>query len=83
MLSGLFLARPARGHHGVVGASSSSAAAPRGTLPNMLAILTTLLEIALGLRHLHALQLVHADLKPANILLKARWVWRLVRLLVM
>lgn len=37
-------------------------------LPN---ILTTLLEVALALRHLHLLQLVHCDLKPANVLLKS------------
>lgn len=58
MLAGVFVARPLR-------------AGPAGPLPNMLAVLTTLLELALALRHLHSLQLVHADVKPANVLLKA------------
>ena len=29
----------------------------------MLSILTTLLEIAMALRHMHSMQLVHCDLK--------------------
>ncbi|GFR42048.1 hypothetical protein Agub_g2864, partial [Astrephomene gubernaculifera] len=32
---------------------------------------TCLLEVALALRHLHSLQLVHCDLKPSNVLLKS------------
>jgi hypothetical protein len=39
--------------------------------PNLPAVLPTLMEIALALRHLHLLQLVHCDLKPANVLLKS------------
>ncbi|GIL76866.1 hypothetical protein Vretifemale_6399 [Volvox reticuliferus] len=39
--------------------------------PCMPAIYATLLEIALALRHMHAMLLVHCDLKPANILLKS------------
>jgi serine/threonine protein kinase len=39
--------------------------------PDLPAILATLLEVALALRHLHLLQLVHCDLKPANVLLKS------------
>ncbi|GLI69692.1 hypothetical protein VaNZ11_014381 [Volvox africanus] len=42
-----------------------------GSRPNMQALYTTLMEIALALRHLHALRLVHCDLKPSNILLKS------------
>lgn len=37
----------------------------------MLAVLTTLLEIAMALRHMHSMQLVHCDLKPGNVLLKS------------
>ncbi|GFH17782.1 protein kinase domain-containing protein, partial [Haematococcus lacustris] len=37
----------------------------------MLAVLTTLLEVAMALRHMHAMQLVHCDLKPGNVLLKS------------
>ncbi|KAF5833901.1 kinase-like domain-containing protein [Dunaliella salina] len=37
----------------------------------MLSVLTTLLEIAMALRHMHSMQLVHCDLKPGNVLLKS------------
>ncbi|GIL97155.1 hypothetical protein Vretimale_2885, partial [Volvox reticuliferus] len=37
----------------------------------MRAIYLTLLEVALALRHMHAMQLVHCDVKPANVLLKS------------
>ncbi|KAG2482119.1 hypothetical protein HYH03_018926 [Edaphochlamys debaryana] len=39
--------------------------------PDMQKIYTTLMEIALALRHMHALRLAHCDLKPSNILLKS------------
>ena len=39
--------------------------------PALKAICTTLLEVALALRHLHARNLAHCDLKPANVLLKS------------
>eukprot|EP00198_Chlamydomonas_reinhardtii_P003354 XP_001692690.1 predicted protein [Chlamydomonas reinhardtii] len=34
-------------------------------------VLLTLLEVALALRHMHSLHLVHCDLKPQNVLLKS------------
>ncbi len=34
-------------------------------------VYATLLEIALALRHMHSLALVHCDLKPQNVLLKS------------
>ncbi|GLC56675.1 hypothetical protein PLESTB_001133500 [Pleodorina starrii] len=37
----------------------------------MRAIYLTLLEVALALRHMHAMQLVHCDVKPANVLLRS------------
>ncbi|GLI59315.1 hypothetical protein VaNZ11_001169, partial [Volvox africanus] len=37
----------------------------------MRAIYLTLLEVALALRHMHTMQLVHCDVKPANVLLKS------------
>ncbi|GFR44776.1 hypothetical protein Agub_g6108 [Astrephomene gubernaculifera] len=37
----------------------------------MKAVYSTLLEIALALRHMHSLHLVHCDLKPQNVLLKS------------
>ncbi|KAG2486111.1 hypothetical protein HYH03_015206 [Edaphochlamys debaryana] len=38
---------------------------------NMRTVYTTLLEIALALRHMHAMHVVHCDLKPQNVLLKS------------
>ncbi|KAG2484644.1 hypothetical protein HYH03_016597 [Edaphochlamys debaryana] len=35
------------------------------------AVYLTLLEVAMALRHLHALNLVHCDVKPANVLLRS------------
>ncbi|GLI63335.1 hypothetical protein VaNZ11_006253 [Volvox africanus] len=37
---------------------------------SMRSVYATLLEIALALRHMHSLHLVHCDLKPQNVLLK-------------
>ncbi|KAG2431087.1 hypothetical protein HXX76_009619 [Chlamydomonas incerta] len=34
-------------------------------------VMLTLLEVALALRHMHSLHLVHCDLKPQNVLLKS------------
>ncbi|KAG2430390.1 hypothetical protein HYH02_013752 [Chlamydomonas schloesseri] len=38
---------------------------------NMRSVYATLLEVALALRHMHSLHLVHCDLKPQNVLLKS------------
>ncbi|GIL58009.1 hypothetical protein Vafri_13205 [Volvox africanus] len=37
---------------------------------SMRSVYSTLLEVALALRHMHSLHLVHCDLKPQNVLLK-------------
>ncbi|KAG2486846.1 hypothetical protein HYH03_014529 [Edaphochlamys debaryana] len=47
-----------------------SVAATAGT-PAMRAVYLTLLEVALALRHLHSMNLVHCDVKPANVLLRS------------
>ncbi len=42
------------------------------TLPPLAQCLyATLLEVALALRHMHSLHVVHCDLKPQNVLLKS------------
>ncbi|GLI69972.1 hypothetical protein VaNZ11_014625 [Volvox africanus] len=38
---------------------------------DMKGVYMTLLDVALGLRHLHSMHLVHRDIKPANLLLKS------------
>ncbi|KAG2449668.1 hypothetical protein HYH02_005197 [Chlamydomonas schloesseri] len=42
-----------------------------GSGGGMRAVYMTLLEVALALRHMHSMQLVHCDVKPANVLLKS------------
>ncbi|KAG2430077.1 hypothetical protein HXX76_010176 [Chlamydomonas incerta] len=48
---------------------------PRAAKPmwaiSMRSVYSTLLEVALALRHMHSLHLVHCDLKPQNVLLKS------------
>ncbi|GIM06686.1 hypothetical protein Vretimale_10969, partial [Volvox reticuliferus] len=39
--------------------------------PALVPLYTSLLEVALALRHLHGRRLVHCDIKPSNILLKS------------
>ncbi|EFJ45099.1 hypothetical protein VOLCADRAFT_94591 [Volvox carteri f. nagariensis] len=58
--------------------SSPSSSSPASSAPaktylaiNMRSVYLTLLEIALALRHMHSLALVHCDLKPQNVLLKS------------
>ncbi|KAG2455025.1 hypothetical protein HYH02_000850 [Chlamydomonas schloesseri] len=53
-----------------VGVVSPAVAATAGT-PAMRAVYLTLLEVALALRHLHSMNLVHCDVKPANVLLRS------------
>ena len=53
-----------------VGIVSPAIAATAGT-PAMRAVYLTLLEVALALRHLHSMNLVHCDVKPANVLLRS------------
>ena len=56
-------------------------------LPIPQALYLTLLEVALAIKHLHGMHLVHCDIKAANVLLKSntldpRWVvgWVVERL---
>ncbi|KAG2496295.1 hypothetical protein HYH03_005528 [Edaphochlamys debaryana] len=46
-------------------------AAPPSALVNYVALLTSLLEVASGLRHLHEHRLAHCDIKPSNVLLRS------------
>ncbi|GAX82044.1 hypothetical protein CEUSTIGMA_g9472.t1 [Chlamydomonas eustigma] len=43
----------------------------RGVLPRMDLILTSALELASGLAHLHSKNIIHGDLNPNNVLLKS------------
>ncbi|GIL66934.1 hypothetical protein Vafri_20446 [Volvox africanus] len=51
--------------------SSSSLLPSTTTCINMVTLLTSLLEVAAGLRHLHDHRLVHCDIKPSNVLLRS------------
>ncbi|PNH12403.1 putative serine/threonine-protein kinase [Tetrabaena socialis] len=57
------------------GAAAADAATggDQGTTPHVTAIgiCMTLLDVAMALRHLHSMNLVHRDVKPANLLLKS------------
>ncbi|GLI59181.1 hypothetical protein VaNZ11_001013 [Volvox africanus] len=52
------------------GSATSSAASTAGSAA-MCAVYLTLVEVALALRHLHSMKLVHCDVKPANVLLRS------------
>ena len=45
------------------GTAGSSSARSK---PNMLAILTCLVEVAMALRHLHSYNIAHCDVKPVS-----------------
>ncbi|KAG2496458.1 hypothetical protein HYH03_005681 [Edaphochlamys debaryana] len=71
------LAQAVRARTGGVGERSNlgllvgpGAAVIAGT-PAMRAVYLTLMEVALALRHLHSMNLVHCDVKPANVLLRS------------
>ncbi|GLC39196.1 hypothetical protein PLESTM_000862800 [Pleodorina starrii] len=49
----------------------ASGAADGAVWPALVPLYTSLLEVALALRHLHSRRLVHCDIKPANVLLKS------------
>ncbi|KAG2483197.1 hypothetical protein HYH03_017932 [Edaphochlamys debaryana] len=63
-------AKKATAHAHALGSQPLAAAAAAGT-PAMRAVYLTLLEVALALRHLHSMNLVHCDVKPANVLLRS------------
>ncbi|KAG2440258.1 hypothetical protein HXX76_004370 [Chlamydomonas incerta] len=56
--------------NGLLPRRSVDVATTAGT-PAMRAVYLTLLEVALALRHLHSMNLVHCDVKPANVLLRS------------
>ncbi|KAG2424093.1 hypothetical protein HXX76_014768 [Chlamydomonas incerta] len=57
---------------GTAGGGGGTRGGPYSLVPfNMKAVYSTLLEIALALRHMHGLHMVHCDLKPQNVLLKS------------
>ncbi|KAG2455026.1 hypothetical protein HYH02_000851 [Chlamydomonas schloesseri] len=56
--------------NGLLPRRSMDVATTAGT-PAMRAVYLTLLEVALALRHLHSMNLVHCDVKPANVLLRS------------
>ncbi|KAG2483199.1 hypothetical protein HYH03_017934 [Edaphochlamys debaryana] len=56
---------------GPVSPSVSQTVASIAGTPAMRALYLTLLEVALALRHLHSMNLVHCDVKPANVLLRS------------
>ncbi|KAG2483202.1 hypothetical protein HYH03_017936 [Edaphochlamys debaryana] len=73
--SGMFVKAAKRAASGLLPPNPAAQAPPAtatvaGT-PAMRAVYLTLLEVALALRHLHSMNLVHCDVKPANVLLRS------------
>ncbi|GIL95759.1 hypothetical protein Vretimale_1605, partial [Volvox reticuliferus] len=70
-LSGGQMSNSGGGSTGFTFATSPSCGGSGGGGIAMRAIYLTLLEVALALRHLHSMNLVHCDIKVANVLLKS------------
>ncbi|KAG2428699.1 hypothetical protein HXX76_011404 [Chlamydomonas incerta] len=64
-------AAAAAGGRPVPASGRVAAGGSSGSGGGMRAVYMTLLEVALALRHMHSMQLVHCDVKPANVLLKS------------
>ncbi|KXZ53626.1 hypothetical protein GPECTOR_6g543 [Gonium pectorale] len=62
---------PAASQQGRACSPGSSNGSSSGSSLNMVPLLTTLLEVASGLRHLHEHRLAHCDVKPSNVLLRS------------